>query len=213
MKTTRFALLGLLLAAVVCQRVGWLTRVVRVHPGDLLSAPTPPPTRWTKDAGWPISTVGPGNGGSGEPSSGSDYPGNPGSGGRAGRDPRRIFNYVHDHIRYVLYFGSKKGAALTLLKKSGNDFDQSALLVVLLRAAGHTNVAYPFGCGCIYPTTTPTVMIMICATGGGQLALVQRRLDGPPHVPGRFAESARLSRMGRRWMTGTRCCCKERGWR
>lgn len=60
-------------------------------------------------------------------------------------DPVRIFNYVHDHIRYVLYFGSKKGAELTLLEKSGNDFDQSALLVSLLRAAGYTNAAYQFG--------------------------------------------------------------------
>ena len=61
------------------------------------------------------------------------------------RDPLRIFNYVHDHIKFVLYFGSKKGAELTLLEKSGNDFDQSALLVALLRAAGCTNVAYQFG--------------------------------------------------------------------
>lgn len=60
-------------------------------------------------------------------------------------DPLRIFAYVHDHIRYVHYFGSKKGAQLTLLEKSGNDFDQSALLVALLRAAGHTNVTYQFG--------------------------------------------------------------------
>jgi YD repeat-containing protein len=67
-------------------------------------------------------------------------------------DPLRILNYVHDHIRYVLYFGSKKGAQLTLLEKSGNDFDQSALLVALLRAAGYTNaqfsnkgVGYQFG--------------------------------------------------------------------
>src|ERR1051326_2401649 len=60
-------------------------------------------------------------------------------------DPVQIFNYVHDHIRYVLYFGSEKGAELTLLEKSGNDFDQSALLVALLRAAGYTNAAYQFG--------------------------------------------------------------------
>ena len=40
-------------------------------------------------------------------------------------DPVQIFNYVHDHIKFVLYFGSKKGAELTLLEKSGNDFDQS----------------------------------------------------------------------------------------
>ena len=60
-------------------------------------------------------------------------------------DPLRIFNYVHDHIRHVLYFGSKKGAELTLLEKSGNDFDQCALLVALLRAAGYTNTVYQFG--------------------------------------------------------------------
>ncbi len=67
-------------------------------------------------------------------------------------DPVKIFNYVHDHIRYVLYFGAKKGAQITLLEKSGNDFDQSALLVALLRAAGYTNsqganlgVGYQFG--------------------------------------------------------------------
>jgi RHS repeat-associated protein len=60
-------------------------------------------------------------------------------------DPLKIYNYVHDHIRYVLYFGSKKGAQLTLLEKSGNDFDQCALLVALLRAAGYLNTGYQFG--------------------------------------------------------------------
>jgi RHS repeat-associated protein len=59
-------------------------------------------------------------------------------------DPTRIYNYVHDHIRHVFYFGSKKGALLTLLEQSGNDFDQDALLVALLRAAGCTNVGYRF---------------------------------------------------------------------
>ncbi len=60
-------------------------------------------------------------------------------------NPLQIFNYVHDHIRYVLYFGSKKGAELTLLEKSGNDFDQCALLVALLRAAGYSTASYQFG--------------------------------------------------------------------
>ena len=60
-------------------------------------------------------------------------------------DPLKIYNYVHDHIRYILYFGSKKGANLTLLEKSGNDFDQCALLVALLRAAGYGNAGYQFG--------------------------------------------------------------------
>jgi hypothetical protein len=59
-------------------------------------------------------------------------------------DPKRIFDYVHDHIRHVLYFGSKKGAQLTLLERSGNDFDQCALLAALLTAAGYSP-SYEFG--------------------------------------------------------------------
>ena len=59
-------------------------------------------------------------------------------------DPLRIYNYVHDHIRFVPYFGSHKGAELTLLARSGNDFDQCALLVSLLNAAGYAPV-YQFG--------------------------------------------------------------------
>ena len=57
----------------------------------------------------------------------------------------RIFDYVHDHIRHVLYFGSKKGAELTLFERSGNDFDQCALLVALLQAAGYSRAGYQFG--------------------------------------------------------------------
>src|SRR5882724_1773571 len=57
-------------------------------------------------------------------------------------DPLRIFDYVHDHIKHVFYYGSKKGAQLTLLDRSGNDFDQCALLVALMREAGYTNVGY-----------------------------------------------------------------------
>ena len=60
-------------------------------------------------------------------------------------DPQKIFDYVHGHIRYVHYFGSKKGAQLTLLEGSGNEFDQCALLVALLRSAGYTNASYQFG--------------------------------------------------------------------
>jgi len=59
-------------------------------------------------------------------------------------DPTRIYNYVHDHIRYVHYFGSHKGAEMTLLERSGNDFDQCALLVALLRSAGYSP-NYQFG--------------------------------------------------------------------
>src|SRR5271157_2868938 len=59
-------------------------------------------------------------------------------------NPTLIYNYVHDHIQYVHYFGSHKGAKMTLLEQSGNDFDQCALLIALLRAA-NLSPTYQFG--------------------------------------------------------------------
>jgi RHS repeat-associated protein len=59
-------------------------------------------------------------------------------------DPVKIFEYVHNFIRYEAYFGSKKGAHLTLLEGSGNEHDQCALLVSLLRAAG-LSPSYKYG--------------------------------------------------------------------
>ena len=59
-------------------------------------------------------------------------------------DPKAILDYVHNNIRYVHYFGSKKGAQVTLLERSGNDFDQCALLVALLRAADQNDTAVNF---------------------------------------------------------------------
>lgn len=48
-------------------------------------------------------------------------------------DPKLIYDYVHNYIDYVPYFGSLKGATLTLLDVSGNDFDQASLMIALLR--------------------------------------------------------------------------------
>ena len=64
--------------------------------------------------------------------------------------PTRIYDYVHNYIQYVHYFGSRKGALMTLLEGSGNDFDQCALLASLLRAASanlgkNWKVTYQFG--------------------------------------------------------------------
>ena len=53
-------------------------------------------------------------------------------------DPLKIYEYVRNYIDYQCYYGSKKGAHLTLMEGSGNDMDQASLLIALLRAAGHT---------------------------------------------------------------------------
>ena len=59
-------------------------------------------------------------------------------------DPKQIFEYVHNHIDYAPYFGSLKGATLTYLDGSGNDFDQASLTIALLRASGYT-AQYVYG--------------------------------------------------------------------
>jgi len=53
-------------------------------------------------------------------------------------DPNLIYKFVQDHIDYTPIFGSVKGATMTLLDRKGNDFDQSPLLIALLRQAGYT---------------------------------------------------------------------------
>ncbi len=65
-------------------------------------------------------------------------------------DPKLIYDYVHNHIDYVPYFGSLKGATLTYLDGSGNDFDQASLMIALLRESSTYNtnigtVQYVYG--------------------------------------------------------------------
>ena len=60
-------------------------------------------------------------------------------------DPLKIFNYVHNKIEFQPYWGSNKGAHTTYLDGAGNDFDQSSLLIALLKAAGYTNNSYVYG--------------------------------------------------------------------
>jgi len=59
-------------------------------------------------------------------------------------DPKLIYNYVKQHIDYLPYFGSLKGATLTYLDGSGNDFDQASLMIALLRASGYS-ARYVYG--------------------------------------------------------------------
>lgn len=47
-----------------------------------------------------------------------------------------IYNYLRNSISYEAYAGSKKGAYLTIEQMSGNDVDQTVLLVSMLRSAG-----------------------------------------------------------------------------
>jgi len=53
-------------------------------------------------------------------------------------DALAIYNYCRNKIEYDHYWGSYKGATLTLLEGSGNCFDISSLMVALLRESGYT---------------------------------------------------------------------------
>lgn len=59
-------------------------------------------------------------------------------------DPVLIYEYVKNHVDYVPYFGSLKGATLTYIDGAGNDFDQASLMIALLRESGYT-ARYVYG--------------------------------------------------------------------
>ena len=50
-------------------------------------------------------------------------------------DPVKIFEFVRNTIQNEFYAGAMKGAEGTLLQRAGNDADQAALLVALLRSS------------------------------------------------------------------------------
>ncbi len=57
--------------------------------------------------------------------------------GKQNWDPVDLYEWVKNNIRTEWYWGSMKGAEETLRQRSGNDADQAALLISLLRAAGY----------------------------------------------------------------------------
>jgi len=60
-------------------------------------------------------------------------------------DPVKMFNFVHNHIEYVPYFGYLKGSVRTLLDRTGNDLDQAVLLTDLLKASGNDTGKIMYG--------------------------------------------------------------------
>jgi RHS repeat-associated protein len=59
-------------------------------------------------------------------------------------DPDLIYEFVQNNIEYSPTYGALKGAWGTILDGRGNDFDQAALMVALLRQAGLT-ASYLYG--------------------------------------------------------------------
>ena len=57
-------------------------------------------------------------------------------------DPRQIYEYVFNNVEYIPLYGARNGATATLLSKRGNDLDQCALLIALLKAANPESDAH-----------------------------------------------------------------------
>lgn len=53
-------------------------------------------------------------------------------------EPALLYEFVRNAIDFVPLFGVHRSATMTLLDRAGNDFEQSALLIALLRASGYT---------------------------------------------------------------------------
>lgn len=51
-------------------------------------------------------------------------------------DPVKIYNWVHDNIKWIPTWGSLQGAEQTYLNQKGNSIDISSLLIALYRASG-----------------------------------------------------------------------------
>lgn len=60
-------------------------------------------------------------------------------------DPKKIFAFVKNQIRFEPRFGAQKGAVGAVIDRSGTAFDQAQLLVELLRAAGNNTATYQVG--------------------------------------------------------------------
>jgi RHS repeat-associated protein len=116
-------------------------------------------------------------------------------------DPALIYDYVHNHIDYAPYFGSLKGAALTMLDGSGNDFDQAALMIALLRHAGYTarfvygtmSIPYEDLANWLGLENNPALICNFIASGGIPVSMpedaalvdrvwVEAIIDGTPHL-------------------------------
>jgi len=104
-------------------------------------------------------------------------------------DPKLIYEYVRNNIEYVPYFGSLKGATLTYLDGSGNDFDQASLMVSLLRASGFDtqSAQYVYGTMSIPTANDPNQKDMQHWLGVAANNSVIAQLLGNGGIPGSAA--------------------------
>jgi len=96
-------------------------------------------------------------------------------------DPQLIYEFVRNNIKYIPMYGLHRGATMTLLDRRGNDIEQTALLIALMREAGYT-ASFIYGSIQLTPAqvdswlgvgTDPDVLELYLG-GGGLLGAVNR---------------------------------------
>jgi RHS repeat-associated protein len=95
-----------------------------------------------------------------------------------GWSPVTIYEWVKNNIKTEWYWGCMKGAEQTLLQGSGNDADQAALLVALLRAGGYP-ARYVRGTIEFFPDTVSTVVEQTGVADFAQIGELFRRAGIP----------------------------------
>ena len=91
-----------------------------------------------------------------------------------------IYQFVHDHIEYTPIFGALKGPLGTLRDKCGNDFDQAALMVALLKESGY-EADYIFGQIKLNPTQVEAWLGIDPNAGGLGYLLGSSGIPGVPY--------------------------------
>jgi hypothetical protein len=113
------------------------------------------------------------------------------------RDPQQIFDYVHDQIRFVPYFGSKKGAQLTLLEKSGNTLTNAPCWLPCWGRQA-TRMCNTNPAGSRFPTMMLIGTVTICDTGAANPDLFgldeHRGVSRPPDGGSRLPKNVLLRR-------------------
>lgn len=85
-------------------------------------------------------------------------------------NPIKIYEYVRNNIDYVPLLGVRNGATATLLSKRGDDADQCALLIALLKAANPASDAL-YTCGyVVYPVSFMANLLNVDANTNRVLA-------------------------------------------
>lgn len=110
-----------------------------------------------------------------------------------GNSPLAIYEFVRNKVEFQPYLGSRKGAAFTLSQLHGNDTDQAALLMALLRVS---NIPCRYVRGTVEMTPAQaTAWLAVDDPGKAGNILTTAGLDGVNIISGAAVTAIRCTRV------------------